>query len=281
MSTVIYTPFFDFTNKLYILNDVMQIHYVYKITNNINSKFYIGKHTHNIKVIDKYYGGGNLIHKAIKKYGKQNFKKEIIAYYKTSNCALIGESQILTYDVVKDINCYNLKPGGEGGSVRGRKMSNESITKRTMAQRGLKRSDEFRIQLGNRRRGSKHTELSLKKMSAAQSGKNNANYGKPRTEETKQKISNSQKGENGYWHGKTKDNSIKEKTSNTLKKYYEENTCVRAMKVIINNIEYKSLSEAESQLGITRKVITTRCRSNKEIWNEWQILNEKLIVEFI
>lgn len=274
MSTVIYTPFFDFTNKLYILNDISQIHYVYKITNKVNDKFYIGKHTHNINTTDKYYGGGNLIHKAIKKYGKQNFNKEIIAYYKTSNCALIGESQILTHNVVKDINCYNLKPGGEGGSVRGRKMSNESITKRTIAQRGLKRSEEFCIQLGNRRRGSKHTESSLKKMSISQSGNNNANYGKARTKETKQKISDSQKGENGYWYGKIKDNLIKEKTSNTLKKYYEDNTCVRAIKVIINDTEYKSLSEAELQLGITRKVITTRCRSNKDIWNEWQILND-------
>lgn len=55
--------------------------YVYIITNLINGKQYVGDHlsyctdeTHN----DTYFGSGKIIMRAIKKYGKENFKKEIL-----------------------------------------------------------------------------------------------------------------------------------------------------------------------------------------------------------
>jgi len=48
---------------------------IYLTTNLINNKKYIGRDSRNIK---SYYGGGNAIILAIKKYGKENFKKEII-----------------------------------------------------------------------------------------------------------------------------------------------------------------------------------------------------------
>tara|TARA_Y100001938_G_scaffold133516_1_gene192982 strand:+ start:109 stop:258 length:150 start_codon:yes stop_codon:yes gene_type:complete len=47
---------------------------VYKITNNINERVYIGK---DINDNPNYLGSGILIKKAIRKYGKDNFIKEI------------------------------------------------------------------------------------------------------------------------------------------------------------------------------------------------------------
>ena len=50
--------------------------YIYKITNLIDKKIYIGKSTRCSKwYIEHYYGSGIVIKQAIQKYGKQNFKK--------------------------------------------------------------------------------------------------------------------------------------------------------------------------------------------------------------
>lgn len=48
---------------------------IYKITNLITGRIYIGQ-TNGKR--DRYYGGGLIIKQAVKKYGKKNFKKEII-----------------------------------------------------------------------------------------------------------------------------------------------------------------------------------------------------------
>ena len=50
---------------------------IYKTTNLINSKIYVGQDSKNNY---NYLGSGIIIKKAIKKYGKENFKKEIIEY---------------------------------------------------------------------------------------------------------------------------------------------------------------------------------------------------------
>lgn len=51
--------------------------YIYKTTNLINGKFYIGKHKSE-KYDPSYYGSGKIIRLAIKKYGLENFKNEVL-----------------------------------------------------------------------------------------------------------------------------------------------------------------------------------------------------------
>lgn len=85
---------------------------VYKITNNINNKFYIGVHkTDNPN--DSYMGSGKAIKSSIKKYGKENFSKTILLITEDKTAAYQLEKE-LTIDF-NDSSNYNMKQGGVGG----------------------------------------------------------------------------------------------------------------------------------------------------------------------
>lgn len=87
---------------------------VYKTTNKINGKFYIGVHDRE-SISDSYLGSGKLLLKAIKKYGKHNFSKEILHSCITREDMYQIEAELVTQDLVSDSNCYNAKLGGFGG----------------------------------------------------------------------------------------------------------------------------------------------------------------------
>ena len=92
------------------------IHFIYKTKNLANGKFYLGKHsTRNTQ--DGYLGSGKLLKKAIAKYGKENFKREILHYFESVLALDEAEREIITLQVIKDPNCYNLATGGGGGMV--------------------------------------------------------------------------------------------------------------------------------------------------------------------
>ena len=87
---------------------------IYKVTNNVDGKIYIGKHqTKNLD--DGYMGSGKLITYAIKKYGIENFKKEILFIFKTEKEMNTKESELVTEEFVRENFNYNLCPGGRGG----------------------------------------------------------------------------------------------------------------------------------------------------------------------
>lgn len=56
--------------------------YGYKITNTENGKFYYGIHSTD-NPDDGYFGSGTAIKKAITKYGKDSFQKEVVRMFKT------------------------------------------------------------------------------------------------------------------------------------------------------------------------------------------------------
>ncbi len=91
---------------------------IYKITNLINGKIYIGKHqTTNIN--DDYMGSGILLKRAQNLYGKNNFVKEVL--YECSSQKELNEKEIEYIKKYKATNRnigYNISKGGDGGDLR-------------------------------------------------------------------------------------------------------------------------------------------------------------------
>ena len=92
--------------------------YFYKITNNINNHFYYGVHcTDNLN--DGYMGSGVRLKYAYKKYGIENFSKEILKFFDNIQEAYEYEAEIVTEDLVHNSECYNIQCGGEGWNTYG------------------------------------------------------------------------------------------------------------------------------------------------------------------
>jgi group I intron endonuclease len=150
---------------------------VYKTTNLINGKQYIGRDMYNNP---KYLGSGRLLRKAIKKYGIENFKKEILQECKTiDELTRAEEYWIRLYDAANNPSFYNLLDGSTGGDS----LSNHPNL------------DSIKSKIRNAR-----------KLQVIQ-----------HSEETKLKISEAQRGEKAYWYGKTHSLESNKKRSDSLK----------------------------------------------------------------
>lgn len=182
--------------------------YIYKTTNLINGKLYVGQHRS--EVFDtKYLGSGKIIRQALNKYGKENFKCEILEW-----CASLEELNarekfwIAEFDAVHSEDFYNIAEGGGGCVLFGENNPMYGKENKHTQEEKDKISHTIKQQYatGERQKywvGKHHSNETRDKMSKSRLGKKLTrrnldykpwNYGVPITDEQKEKLRQSRLG---------------------------------------------------------------------------------------
>lgn len=177
--------------------------YIYKITNKLNNKIYIGQRASTVEpsLDTKYMGSGIHIKRSIKNHGKENFIKEIIEVCESKEQLNQREIYWIGFYLSRNpIIGYNISKGGDGGInwIDGK-----------CPNIGLKRSEEtknkirlIRINQPSPNKGKKMSDEQKLKLSETHKGKPSPMIGKHHSEETKLKISISNKGKISWNKGK-------------------------------------------------------------------------------
>lgn len=221
-----------------------RIYNLYMHVNKINDKKYIG--ITKFSSLNKRWCNGNgyknnpYFNKAIKKYGWDNFKHELIFCNLTKE-----EAEALEIQSIKYFKTTNRKFGyniSNGGEVKGKHSEESKIKMSKTKKRNAKPiSEEQRIKLRER-----------------SSGKNNPMYGKNFSEEHRRKISKGlkeyYKNNKGTFFGRNHTENNKKILS---KKKQKKFICIETGKI------YDSPLYACKELNISYSYLCRRCKNGK------------------
>lgn len=206
---------------------------IYKVVNIINNKIYIG-YTKDFKTRKRRHKNSALslnsnftIHKAIRKYGWDNFSWEVIyESWDKEHCLRVIEPLLIEeYDSYN--NGYNMDRGGKGAL-------------------GVKRSPLTEEQ---KKIISERTKIGMSNMSQEDKERMLFSIRNP-SEETRQKMSRAKKGKESTFKGKTQPESTKLKISNSTKKSWEnEETRNKILEHIQNPTEETRKKMSEAKIG--------------------------------
>jgi group I intron endonuclease len=199
---------------------------IYKTTNLINGKFYIGQDSKNDP---SYFGSGKLLKRAIEKYGIENFTKEILEECVSQTHLNEQEKYWIEKTNAKMLG-YNIAGGGQGGNTyteetkkriseqfKGREVSPETVEKRKATRsknpEKYKLSEERKKIIGDQHRGKTISEE--QKQKSREYNKSNPNYSDLFLEQ--QKSENKLGEKNPMW-GRNHSETSRKKMSETHKK---------------------------------------------------------------
>lgn len=206
--------------------------YIYETTNLVNGKKYIGQHKSN-KFDNWYLGSGVILKKAIKKYGKENFRTRIIEKINTNKDDLNNREiyWIEYYNAVKSKKYYNNSCGGEERNWQGFNRAIKLGLKEHHCKR-RKLSEETKKKISQANKGKRRTEEQRKQFSESHKGQPAWNKGKKTSLEIRNKLSKAHKGQKAWNKGKKFSVKSREKMSLSKKgtKYINKNGVVKSVK---------------------------------------------------
>lgn len=190
---------------------------IYKTTNLVNNRFYIGKHqTKNPN--DSYLGSGLELQRAILKYGKANFRKDVLHIFQTEDQMNNKEIELVTEELCNDPLSYNIRLGGEGGW-----------------------NYVHRNSLANPKKGNEHRNVRMKELLA-----DPEYYSKFCNKKRMDRLAYLARGNESTFKGRTHSNDTKEKLRNLNSSRNKERSQKRVgTKVYNNGSRLKYLTENE------------------------------------
>jgi group I intron endonuclease len=181
---------------------------IYKVTNKVNGKIYIGSHkTKDLN--DSYMGSGKYLNYAFKKHGIENFTKKILYVFDTPELMYAKEAELVNEDFIAESNTYNLKIGGFGGFDY---LNSDKFDNPTHSPEHLKNMNKKMLTLypngpfyGKKRSSSSKEKAVSTRRARYGAGAYGTFSGKHHTEDAKKKIgaatSNAQRGEGNSQYG--------------------------------------------------------------------------------
>jgi len=162
-------------------------HYIYKTTNVINSKYYIGMHSTD-DLNDGYIGSGKRLWHSINYHGKENHVCKILEYCQDRKELKGREEEIVNEQLLSEYLCLNLVTGGSGFMLDDHHFNCSKKGGKVFSDK-LKNDKQFRLK--HNKKASKRLEEWIK------SGKHDFKTfkGKSHSEESKMKMSESSRGQ--------------------------------------------------------------------------------------
>jgi len=230
---------------------------IYKITNVVNQKIYIGgsraiynRWTGHKCTLRKSQHRNEHLQRAWSKYGEQNFKFQIILEctaeeINKEETRLIQEHQTLNRNYG-----YNIDAGGDSHN-----QSEETKEKIRKSTTGRKHTKESKRKMSEIRKGISFSKEHCDSISRAKTGKGNHNYGKHFSEEHRKKISKAHLGKLA-----SEETRLKLSEAKTGTKASEE-TRNKISRALLGTIRSE---ETKSKISKTRKGMRRSEESNKK-----------------
>lgn len=247
--------------------------YIYLITNSINGKQYVGKHSTD-DFEDGYMGSGTILKQAIKKYGIDSFKKTILEDGIDREEVLNAREIFWIEKLQTKQNGYNLTEGGEG--VLGFTMSETQRDKISMRTKEALERPEMREKISKHTREAMSNPVVRKKVSDRTREAMNR-------EEVKDKV---KKGLKEYSNRK----EVKEEFSNRMKEWNANNPEWRErhnkqLKELWNTSERKEFAKKRALRQFEdpkqREAAAERARKNRNRLTSWEVIHPNGLVEII